>query len=145
MSPMSAFLLLVCSLQIYSGLRGRRPQKLLLVWKFTCANKNGNFVKETYFWLFCCMNNFCISHRLIYIPTHSFWVLSSMLISHFWLLPGLILFASLWHAGWIFKKHIYMNMNYSSLTTMYESMFTQMYICLVEKYFLQFWLKENSL
>ena len=35
-----------------------------------------------------------------------------------------------------------MNMNYNSLTSMYESMFTQMYIFLVEKYFLQFWLKE---
>ena len=35
-----------------------------------------------------------------------------------------------------------MNMNYSSLNTMYESMFTQMYIFLVEKYFLQFWLKQ---
>ena len=29
-----------------------------------------------------------------------------------------------------------MNMNYSSLTTMYESIFAQMYIFLVEKYFL---------
>ena len=28
-------------------LRGRRIQKLLLVWKYTCTNKNGNFVKET--------------------------------------------------------------------------------------------------
>ena len=36
-----------------------------------------------------------------------------------------------------------MNMDYSSLTTMYESMFAQMYIFLVEKYFLQFWLKMN--
>ena len=28
-------------------LRVRRSQKLLLVLKFTCTNKNGNFVKET--------------------------------------------------------------------------------------------------
>ena len=37
---------------------------------------------DLYFWLFCCMNNFCISHRLIHITTHSFCELSSMLISH---------------------------------------------------------------
>ena len=29
-------------------LRVHRSQKLLLVFKFTCTNKNGNFVKETY-------------------------------------------------------------------------------------------------
>ena len=40
-----------------------------------------------------------------------------------------------------FKKSIHKNMNYSSLTTMYESIFAEMYIFLVEKYFLQFWLK----
>ena len=40
------------------------------------------------------------------------------------------------------KKNIYMYMNYSSLTTMYESIFAQMYIFLVEKYFWQFWLKK---
>ena len=38
-------------------------------------------------------------------------------------------------ACWVnLKKNIYMNMNYSSLTTMYESIFAQMYIFLVEKY-----------
>ena len=61
----------------------------------------------------------------------------------FKLLPGLIPFASLWHAGWILKKNIYMNMNYSSLTTMYESMVTQMYIFLVEKYFFAILAKTN--
>ena len=66
-----------------------------------------------------------------------------MLISHFWLLPGLIPFASLWHAGRILNKNIYINMNYSSLTTMYESMFTEMYIFLVEKYFFAILAKIN--
>ena len=65
-----------------------------------------------------------------------------MLISHFWLLPGLIAFASLWHVGRILKKSIYINMNYSSLTTMYESIFAKINIFLVEKYFLEFWLKK---
>ena len=35
-----------------------------------------------------------------------------------------------------------MNMNYGFLTTMYESIFTQMFILPVEKYVLQFWLKN---
>ena len=39
------------------------------------------------------------------------------------------------HAGLILRKNINMNMSYSSLTTMYESIFAQMYIFLVEKYF----------
>ena len=42
----------------------------------------------------------------------------------------------------IFKKTIYMNMNYGFLTTKYESIFAQMYILLVEKYVLQFWLNN---
>ena len=42
----------------------------------------------------------------------------------------------------IFKKTIYMNMNYDFLTTLYESIFAQKYILLVEKYVLQFWLKN---
>ena len=39
--------------------------------------------------------------------------------------------------GWVnfLEKNIYMNMNYSYLTTMYESIFTRMYTILVEKYF----------
>ena len=41
------------------------------------------------------------------------------------------------------KKNIYMNMNYSSLTTMYESMFTQMYIFLVENNFCNFGQNKN--
>ena len=55
-------------------------QKLLLVYKFSCVSKNGHFVKE----LYCCMNNLYFSHRSLYAPTNCFWVLSSMLIIHFW-------------------------------------------------------------
>ena len=43
-----------------------------------------------------------------------------------------------------FKENIYVNINKSSLTTMYESIFSQMYIYLVEKYFCSFGLKEIS-
>ena len=43
-------------------------------------------------------------------------------------------------ACWVnFKeKNIFMNMNYSSLTRMFESVFAQMLIFLVEKYVLNF-------
>ena len=47
--------------------------------------------------------------------------------------PGLIPFASLWHCWRILMKSIDMNMNYSSLTTMYESIFAPKYLFLVEK------------
>ena len=100
---------------------------------------------DLYFWRFCCMNNFCISQRLIYIPTHSFGVLSSRLISQFWLLPCDSVCVTV--AFWVnFKeKHFFMNMNISPLTItiMYDSIFAQMYIFLIEKYFLQFLLKAK--
>ena len=35
-------------------------------------------------WLYCCMNNLYISHRSFCTQTYSFWALSSMLISRFW-------------------------------------------------------------
>ena len=71
-----------------------------------------------------------------------FEYLAACLSVIFELLPGLIPFASLWHAGCIFEKHVYMHINYSYLTTIYKSIFAQMYIFLVEKYYLQFLLKH---
>ena len=50
---------------------------------------------------------FLFLFRSLYTPTYSFWVLSSVLISQLWLLPGLIPFASHWHSGWTFKKKTY--------------------------------------
>ena len=43
----------------------------------------------------------------------------------FYLLPGLIPFASKWRTGWILDKNVYNNMSNSYLTTMYESIFAQ--------------------
>ena len=37
----------------------------------------------------------------------------------------------LWHVGQIFDNNVYMYMNYNCLTTMYESIYPQMYIFLV--------------
>ena len=88
------------------------------------------------------MNIFLHLTQINLHPNTAFEYSAACLSVIFWLLPGLIPLASLWHAGLILKKAIYMNMNYSSLTTMYESMFIQMYIFLVEKDFLQFWPKQ---
>ena len=49
------------------------------------------------------------------------------------LLPGLLPFASLRHAGRVLNKNVYMNRSYSYPTTIYESIYAQMYVFLVEK------------
>ena len=54
-----------------------------------------------------------------------------MLISHFELLPALILFALFWHAGYMLDQNVNMNMSYSYPTTMYESILAQKYVFLV--------------
>ena len=61
--------------------------------------KNLPVYQKRYVWLYCCMGNLNITHRFVCTQTHSFSLLSSVLISHFELLPCLIPFASKWHAG----------------------------------------------
>ena len=60
------------------------------------------YQRDLYFWIFCCMNNFCISHRSINLHPNT-QLLSTKQHAYqsffFGLLPGLIPFASLWHAG----------------------------------------------
>ena len=54
-------------------LKGTPIPKVLTCMKIYLYKQKWQFCQgDLYFWLFCCMNNFCISHRLIYIPTHSF-------------------------------------------------------------------------
>ena len=73
------------------------------------------------------------------VPTNSF--LSTQQRA-FWLLPVFIPFSSLHDTmGEYLEKNIYTNMNYSNSTTMYESIFAQVYIFLVEKYLCIFCLK----
>ena len=130
--------------RLNKSLRGRQSQKLLLVWKFTCTNKNGNFVKKTYASGYFVVWTIFASHIDWFISQHTAFEYSAACLSViFWLLPGLILLASLWHAGRILKKNIYMIMNYSSLTRMYESMFNKIYIILAEKYFFAILAKNN--
>ena len=114
-------------------LRWRCFQKLLLVWNFPVKQKWPFCQGNGYLWLYCCMNNLYILHRPLYAPTYSFWVLSSVLIIHFWLLPRLIPCASQWHTGWTLEKNINMNMNYSYPTTICESFFALMLKKLVDK------------
>ena len=57
------------------------------------------------------------------------------------LLPGLIPFAILWHAGWTLEKTICMNMNYNYLTAIfgqrYPSPWQKSNYCLYRKIFMQ--------
>ena len=64
--------------------KGTPITKALTCMKIYLYKQKWQFCRgDVYFWLFRCLSNFCISHRLIYIQTYSFLVLSSMLISHF--------------------------------------------------------------
>ena len=88
----------VCS--YVAEFKGTPVSKALTCMKIYLYKQKWQFCQtDQYFWLFCCMSNLHILHRLIHVPTCSFRVLSTMLISHFWLLPGFIPFASPWHAG----------------------------------------------
>ena len=74
-----------CDFWFYSdAFKGTPITKALTCMKIYLYKQKWKFCQgDVYFWLFCCLSNFCISHRLIYIQTYSFWVRSSFLISHF--------------------------------------------------------------
>ena len=65
-----------------------------------------------------------------------------MIISHFWLLPGSIPFVSLWHNEIILKKHLHEHE--LQLSGYNESIFTQIYIFLVENIFYPATMKESN-
>ena len=76
-------------------LRVRQQQKPVLVSNFTCKNKNGSFVKEINTSSYIVAWPIYMLHIDKFAPKHTiFSLLSSMLISHFEYLPGLILFTS---------------------------------------------------
>ena len=103
---------------------------LLLVWKFTCKNKNDIFVKETD------ISGYIIVLSLwkVNAQTRSFKCSAACLSVIFVLLPGLIPFAYEWHAWWILDKYVYINMSYTQLSdyNVYESVFAQICVFLVE-------------
>ena len=115
-------------------LRGRCFQKLLLVRIFFLYKQKCPFCQGGgYLWLYCCRNNLYISHRSFNAPTYSFLsaqqrAYQSFLVT-FWFGSVCITVAR-----WLnFRENIYININYSYPTTVYESIFTQMHKFLVEK------------
>ena len=107
-------------------LRGYNFQKLLFfLYKQKCLLF---YQGDGYLWPHCCMNNLYISHRSLYAPKNTAFEQSaaslSVCLESF---PDLIPFVILWHAGWTLEKLSCMNMNYNYPTTIFRSIFAQMY------------------
>ena len=118
-----------------SWLRGYIFQKLLLVWNFSCINKKCFLIKEMDTFGHIVIWTVYTAHIDHFTPKHTAFGQSAACLSVFLeSLPGLIQFAILWHAGWTLEKNSCMNMNYNYLTTIFRSIFAQMYKFLVEKY-----------
>ena len=90
---------------------------------------------EGYLWPHCCMNNLYSSHRSLYTPRYCFSAVGSMLISLFRVTSWFDTVCNI-VTRWVNfkKKNSCINMNYNYLTTIFRSIFTQMYKFLVEKY-----------
>ena len=110
-------------------------QMFLLVWIFSCTNENCHFVKETDTPGYIVVWTIYTSHTGYFTPIHTVFSTQQCAYQSFWLLPGLISFISPWLAGWTLEKNNQLNMNYSYPNTIYESIFAQIYIFLVEKHF----------
>ena len=107
-------------------------QKLWLVWTFSCIYKNGYFIMErdTFGYIDVC--TIYTSNTDHFTPQHTdFEHLAACLSVVFELLPGFIPFTILWHIGWILDKNVTMNKNYSYPTTIWVSIFAQIYVFLV--------------
>ena len=101
-------------------------QKLLLACNYSCLNKNCFFIKETDTFGHIVVWIIYTSHIDYFTPQHTAFVqLPACLSVILELLPGLIPFAILWHAGWTLEKTICMNMNYNYLTAIFRSILTQ--------------------
>ena len=83
-----------------TALRVRQRQKPVLVSNFTCKNKNGIFVKEVNTSGYILAWTIYTLHIDKFAHKHTFFHYSAACLSViFELLPGLILFTSLWAAG----------------------------------------------
>ena len=104
------------------------------------------FIKETYTFGQIVVWTIYTSHIDHFTPHHTAFEQSATCLSIFLeSLPGLIPFAILWHAGWTLEKANCMNKNYNYPTTIFRSIFTQVYKFLVVKiYILQFLLMNCS-
>ena len=107
-------------------LRGYIFQKLLLVWKFSCINKNCFFVKETDTFGHIVVWTTYTFHIDPFTPQQKDFEQSAACLSVFLeLLPGLIPLTMLCHAGWTLEKTICMNMTYNYSSTIFRSILTQ--------------------
>ena len=112
------------------------PLLTLLAWNLSLLFYQG----DGYLWSHCCMNNLYISHRSLYVPTYSFWPIGSILISLFRV-------TSLFGTVCIIltlENTSCMNINYNCPTTIYRSIFAQMYKFLDENIYLHFLLINFS-
>ena len=83
------------------------------------------------------MSNLYISHGFIYVPTYSFLSTQKRAYQSF-LVTSWFDSVCVTVTCWVnFRENIYININYSYPTTLYESVFAKMYIFLLD-FFLQF-------
>ena len=107
-------------------LRGYIFQKLLLAWNYSCINKNCFFINETDTFGHIVVWTIYTHHIDPFTPQHTAFEQSAACLSVFLeLLPGLVPFTILWHAGWTLEKNSCMNINYNYLTAIFRSILTQ--------------------
>ena len=90
------------------------------------------FIKETDIFGHIVVWTIYTSHIDHFMPQHTAFEQSAACLSVVLeLLPGLIPFAILWHAGWTLEKTICMNMNYYYMTAIFRSIWPKYYVFLV--------------
>ena len=115
------------------NLRGNSFQKLLLVWFFPV--KKAILSSRQITLAILLYEQFYTSHTDHFTPQHTALEHPAACLSVvFELPPGFILFTILRHAGGTLERIIYINMNYNYPTTIWGSIYAQMYKLLVEKY-----------
>ena len=115
--------------------RGYIFQKL--AWNYSCINNNCFFVKQTDTFGHIVIWTIYTSHIDHFTSLQTaFEHLAACLSVVLKLLFGLILFATLWHAGWTLDKNHGMNMNYSYLTAVFRPKY---YVFLVFFTFFSIW------
>ena len=113
-----------------SKFKGVYLSKALICMEFSCINKNCFFIKETDTFGHIVVWTIYTSHIDHFTPQHTAFEQSAACFSVFLeLLPGLILFAILWHAVWTLEKINCMIMNYNYLTAIFRRIRTEI-ICL---------------
>ena len=137
----------VLHLFYYMSLKGIFLSKAPTCMKYFLYKKKCFFYQGNgYLWPHCCMNNLYISHTSLYAPTYSIGAISSMLISLFRVTSWFETVCSI-VTRWVnfIKKNNCMKMNYNYPTTIFRSIFAQMYKISGRKIYLQFLLMNFSI